>query len=173
MQRLTEKDDLGNWCLKGVRWEQLRAGQVITKDVSERLYGALCKLKDYEDTGCSPDGIADLVENYAKAMTLLVGQIEEHSWIPVEERLPDEDEYVLISFENFTLPAIVRYEINDKGDGAWYLGDCDEEDTCISEGLFVNAWIPLPKAYRAEVEAKPDASADWKGHYMDRFEKVE
>lgn len=173
MQRLTEKDDLGNWCLKGVRWEQLRAGQVITKDVSERLYGALCKLKDYEDTGCSPDGIADLVENYAKAMTLLVGQIEEHSWIPVEERLPDEDEYVLISFENFTLPAIGRYEINDKGDGAWYLGDCDEEDTCISEGLFVNAWIPLPKTYRAEVEAKPDASADWKGHYMDRFEKVE
>ena len=173
MQRLTEKDDQGNWCLKGVRWEQLRAGQVITKDVSERLYGALCKLKDYEDTGCSPDGIADLVENYAKAMTLLVGQIEEHSWIPVEERLPDEDEYVLISFENFTLPAIGRYEINDKGDGAWYLGDCDEEDTCISEGLFVNAWIPLPKAYRAEVEAKPDASADWKGHYMDRFEKVE
>ena len=70
MQRLTEKDDLGNWCLKGVRWEQLRAGQVITKEVSERLYGALCKLKDYEDTGCIPDGIADLVENYAKAMTL-------------------------------------------------------------------------------------------------------
>ena len=173
MQRLTEKDDLGNWCLKGVRWEQLRAGQVITKEVGEKLYGALCKLKDYEDTGCSPDGIADLVENYAKAMTLLVGQIEEHSWIPVEERLPDEDEYVLISFENFTLPAIGRYEINDKGDGAWYLGDCDEEDTCISEGLFVKAWIPLPKAYRAEVEAKPDASADWKGHYMDRFEKVE
>lgn len=173
MQRLTKKDDIGNWCLKGVKWEQLRAGQVLTKDVAEKLYGALCKLRDYEDTGCIPDGIADLVENYAKAMTLLVGQIEEHSWIPVEERLPDEDEYVLISFENFTLPAIGRYEINDKGDGAWYLGDCDEEDTCISEGLFVNAWIPLPKAYRAEVEAKPDASADWKGHYMDRFEKVE
>ena len=33
MQRLTEKDDLGNWCLKGVRWEQLREGQVITKEV--------------------------------------------------------------------------------------------------------------------------------------------
>lgn len=25
MQRLTEKDELGNWCLKGVRWEQLRS----------------------------------------------------------------------------------------------------------------------------------------------------
>lgn len=60
MKRLTEKDELGNWCLKGVRWEQLRAGQVITKGVSERLYGALCKLKDYEDTGCSPDDVERL-----------------------------------------------------------------------------------------------------------------
>lgn len=177
MKRLTEKDDLGNWCLKGVRWEQLRAGQVITKDVSERLYGALCKLKDYEDTGCSPDDVErlnDFTQNEAvKLVQKLNAEEKKHSWISVEERLPEEDEYVLMSFENFTLPAIGRYEINDKGDGAWYLGDCDEEDTCISEGLFVNAWIPLPKAYRAEVEAKPDASADWKGHYMDRFEKVE
>lgn len=173
MQRLTEKDDLGNWCLKGVRWEQLREGQVITKEVSERLYGALCKLKDYEDTGCIPDGIADLVENYAKAMTLLAGQIEEHSWIPVEERLPEEDEYVLMSFENFTLPIIGRYEKDNDGGGAWYAGDDDGCDTCSSQDLFVNAWMPLQKPYRAEIEEKPDASADWKGHYMDRFEKVE
>ena len=136
------------WCLKGVRWEQLRAGQVITKDVSERLYGALCKLKDYEDTGCSPDGIADLVENYAKAMTLLVGQIEEHSWIPVEVRLPEEDEYVLMSFENFTLPIIGRYEKDNDGGGAWYAGDDDGCDTCSSQDLFVNAWMPLPEPYK-------------------------
>ena len=173
MQRLTEKDDLGNWCLKGVRWEQLREGQVITKEVSERLYGALCKLKDYEDTGCIPDGIADLVENYAKAMTLLAGQIEEHSWIPVEERLPEEDEYVLMSFENFTLPIIGRYEKDNDGGGAWYAGDDDGCDTCSSQDLFVNAWLPLPKPYRAKMEEKPDASDDWKGHYMGRFEKVE
>ena len=57
MGRLTEKDDLGNWGLKGVRWEQLREGQVITKAVAQKLYGALCKLKDYEDTGCSPDEV--------------------------------------------------------------------------------------------------------------------
>lgn len=37
MQRLTEKDELGNWCLKGVRWEQLRVGQVLTKDVAEKV----------------------------------------------------------------------------------------------------------------------------------------
>lgn len=173
MQRLTEKDDLGNWCLKGVRWEQLRTGQVITTEVGEKLYGALCKLRDYEDTGCSPGDVEGFIEFGGNLVKIVAKYVKKCRWIPVEERLPEEDEYVLMSFENFTLPAIGRYEINDKGDGAWYLGDCDEEDTCISEGLFVNAWIPLPKAYRAEVEAKPDASADWKGHYMDRFEKVE
>ena len=51
-------------------------------------------------------------------MTLLAGQIEEHSWIPVEERLPEEDEYVLMSFENFTLPIIGRYEKDNDGGGA-------------------------------------------------------
>ncbi len=114
-----------------------------------------------------------MVENYAKAMTLLAGQIEEHSWIPVEERLPEEDEYVLMSFENFTLPIIGRYEKDNDGGGAWYAGDDDGCDTCSSQDLFVNAWMPLQKPYRAEIEEKPDVSTDWKGHYMGRFEKVE
>lgn len=29
-------------------------GQVITKEVQEKLYGALCKLLDYEKTGLDP-----------------------------------------------------------------------------------------------------------------------
>lgn len=94
MKRLTEKDDLGNWCLKGVRWEQLRAGQVITKEVSERLYGALCKLRDYEDTGCIPDDVErlnDFTQNEAvKLVQKLNAEEKKHRWIPVEERLPEE-----------------------------------------------------------------------------------
>ena len=177
MKRLTEKDELGNWCLKGVRWEQLRAGQVITKGVSERLYGALCKLKDYEDTGCSPDDVErlnDFTQNEAvKLLQKLNAEEKKHRWIPVEERLPEEDEYVLMSFENFSLPIIERYEKDNDSGGAWYAGDDDGCDTCSSQDLFMNAWLPLPKPYRANMEEKPDASADWKGHYMGRFEKVE
>jgi len=30
--------------------------------------------------------------------------------------------------------------------GAFYVGD--DEESCISQDLFVNAWIPLPKPYR-------------------------
>lgn len=55
--------------------------------------------------------------------------------------------YILLSFENFTVPAIGRYQEDDKG-GAFYEGDADE--TLASVGLFVNAWMPLPECYRGE-----------------------
>ena len=75
MERLTQKDEQGNWSLKAVPWESLREGQVITKELWERLYGALWKLMEYEDTGLSPEEVEQLKEN--------------QRWIPVEERLPE------------------------------------------------------------------------------------
>ena len=151
MMRLTEKDNLGHWFLKGLEWEQLRAGQVLTKDVAERLYGALFKLKDYEDTGCNPDDVErlnDFTQNEAaKLLTKLNAEEKKHKWIPVEERLPEANDYILLSFSNFTLPAIGRYE-----DSEWYLGDDWGEETCINEGFNVNAWMPLPEPYRKGTE---------------------
>ena len=67
-------------------------------------------------------------------------------WIPVTERLPETDDYILISFENYTLPDIGRYEIDADGNGAFYPGD--EAVSYASMGIFVNAWMPLPKSYR-------------------------
>ena len=66
-------------------------------------------------------------------------------WISISERVPDEGEYILVSFENFTLPDIARYEEDEEG-GAFYPGD--EEKSYISYGLIVNAWMPLPEPYR-------------------------
>ena len=37
MKRLTEKDAQGNWSVKGIRWEQLHEGQVITREIWEVL----------------------------------------------------------------------------------------------------------------------------------------
>lgn len=34
----------------------------------------------------------------------------DQSWIPCSERFPDNDRYILVSFENSTLPDIARYE---------------------------------------------------------------
>lgn len=58
------------------------------------------------------------------------------------------EEYVLVSFENTTLPDIARYEVDENGNGAFYPGDEDESYT--SYGVFVNAWRPLPELYKEE-----------------------
>lgn len=60
--RLTESDDLGNWCVKGISWTKLQVGEVITQEVSEKLYGCLYKLMRYEKTGLSPDEVKELQE---------------------------------------------------------------------------------------------------------------
>ena len=99
------------------------------------------RLAAYEDTGLSPEEIKELREN---------GKTSEHRWIPVEERLPEDDNYILLSFENFSLPLVGRYESDSDGGGTFYLGDCVGEDTCIWQNLFVNAWMPLPEPYRRE-----------------------
>ncbi len=59
MLRLTKKETSGRWKIEGVAWEDLQNGSTITKEVRERLYGCIKKLKDYEDTGISPDQLSD------------------------------------------------------------------------------------------------------------------
>ena len=73
-----------------------------------------------------------------KAEEIIRKHLKNDGWIPVEERLPEDDHYILLSFTNFNLPMVGRYETDQEG-GAFYLGDCDEEDTCISQDLLVNA----------------------------------
>lgn len=85
MKRLTQKDEQGNWCLKGVSWEQLHEGQVITKSLRERLYGALWKLMEYEDTGLAPEDV-ERVNDFEKSQVAhLLKQLNEeqrkHRWI--------------------------------------------------------------------------------------------
>lgn len=58
-------------------------------------------------------------------------------WRSLDEP-PKEDEYILISFANYTLPDIGRYEA-----GVFYPGD--DEKSYKEYGLIVNGWRPLPK----------------------------
>ena len=74
---------------------------------------------------------------------------ESEKWISVNERLPENDDYILLSFENYPVSDIGRYE-QDKEGGAFYPGDKDY--TYASFGLFVNAWCLLPEPYRLENE---------------------
>jgi hypothetical protein len=83
-----------------------------------------------------------------KTKTRWKGKTMENNWIDINDRLPNPGEYVLVSFENVTLPDIGRYETDSDGSGAFYPGD--EDASYASFGIFVNAWMPLPEIYRRE-----------------------
>ena len=116
----------------------------------EKKQDLIDRLAEYEDTGLTPDQIREIDRIYSekcREVAELQKAAEREKWIPVEERLPENNDYILLHFSNCMVPAIGRYEEHPE-DGAFYLGDCDEEDTCISRDLFVNAWRPLPEPYR-------------------------
>ena len=108
-----------------MRYTEYHAGKAVIKD-KNKLSEAMEKLARYED---------------AEEKDRL-GQ-----WIPCSERLPEDESYILVSFENSTMPDIARYEENDEG-GTFYPGD--EEETYAHYGLIVNAWMPLSEPYREE-----------------------
>lgn len=56
MGRLTWKNPDGTWGLKNID----------IKEVPKELYGAICKLKDYEETGLMPEQIVEMDELYAE-----------------------------------------------------------------------------------------------------------
>ena len=92
---------------------------------------------------CSPNKKQELVDRLA----MHENQEEKGRWIPISEQLPEDESYILVSFENATMPDIARYEENDEG-GAFYPGD--DEKSYSSYGIFVNAWMPLPERYKEE-----------------------
>ncbi len=75
------------------------------------------------------------------------GKYSGTGWIPVEERFPKTKGYILLSFENFSIPLVGRFE-EDQNGGSFFVGD--EEESCSSQNMLVNAWRLLPKPYRPE-----------------------
>lgn len=90
------------------------------KESVDKLINALGKYEDLEEQG-----------------------LPEKEWIPSEEP-PVNDDYILLSFANFSIPLVGHYEKNKEG-GAFYIGD--DEESCISQNFIVNGWMPLPKRY--------------------------
>ena len=84
-------------------------------------------------------------EETIEAIKMGIHALKETKWITSSEKMPEDENYILVSFENSTMSAIARYEENDEG-GTFYPGD--DEKSYSSYGLFVNAWMKLPKPYR-------------------------
>lgn len=67
--------------------------------------------------------IQDLQEENRKLKEKIV-ELEKDKWIPADQP-PKEDQYILLSFENFTIPVIGRYEGDKNNGGAYFSGDED------------------------------------------------
>lgn len=101
------------------------SGVAVIKDKS-KIKEAMERLARYEETGLTPEEVA------------------KHKWIPADTP-PKTDDYILLSFANFSGLMIGRYEEDEEG-GAYCLGD--EDVTALDYGLFVNAWMQLPEPYK-------------------------
>ena len=107
-------------------------------------------LNEAKSMGCK--NIKTLYNILLEDMELIVQSLEKQipkqndGWISIDERLPDTNDYILLSFSNFAIPVVGRYETEKDGSGAFYVGD--ELETCVSQMLFVNAWMELPKPYK-------------------------
>ena len=148
MNRLTEKDEQGNWSLKGVKWEQLHEGATITEELWRKLYGALWKLMEYEDTGMNPDDVVRLNDfnqtSTCQMMKKLAEEKAKRRWIRPEERLPKDDTLVLVQITGQDASAGLENALQIGGyypDEGWIIDGYPE-----FEGKII-AWRPLPEPY--------------------------
>lgn len=119
------------------------------------------RLKQYKDkySGCYK--YAGL---YVKVIQDMIEQLQddleqdekENGWIPVSERLPETDDYILLSFTNYSIPLVGRCERDKDGSGIFYTGD--DLISCLGNDLFVNAWMELPERYKGDERAWEDVN---------------
>lgn len=107
--------------------------------------------------------------------------LEDHmndGWISVDERLPEDNTEVLITYadiddEKYTDIAITTY--GDVTLGGYDLGYKDWRSPFMyfSSNFKVLAWRPLPAPYIPKKTENNNQQADWREQFMKRFERVE
>lgn len=97
------------------------------------------ELRKYADELGTVRGEIELANGVLKAISIINEQPKVGEWIPVEERLPESCEYVLVSCVN----GAVEY-------GAYYAGDKDWSLISTDRQCKVLAWQPLPKPYEVK-----------------------
>ena len=91
---------------------------------------------------------SDVMDMIEQLLADLEQDEKENGWIPVSERLPETDDYILLSFANYSIPIIGRCERDKDGNGIFYAGD--DLISCLGNDLYVNAWMELPERYRED-----------------------
>lgn len=161
MMRLIQKNEQGKWCMRGISWDEIQAGEVISRKVWEMVYAGLCKLKDYEDTGLNPceveqmkdkvDDLNDFLKSEtAKLLIELQRERQKHRWIPVEEDMPDMPPET----GDYLVTMVIPGYNQGRPVTNWLSWDAEEKPWTEADGdpvmEKVIAWKPIPEPYKGE-----------------------
>lgn len=83
-----------------------------------------------------------------EALETAINVLEQTRWIPVSERLPEDEQEILFSTKMGRVHS-GKYHDDDSAN-QWY----SHEDKCRAWNNVVTAWMPLPEPYKAESEDK-------------------
>lgn len=81
-------------------------------NVLEKILEEIDKKADYyesDEQGREHIRMVDMVE-VDEIIRSHMDEVNNSGWIPVSERLPDSNDYILLSFSNFSLPMVGRFE---------------------------------------------------------------
>ena len=73
-----------------------------------------------------------------------INAVEQTTWIPVSERLPEDEQEILFSTKTGRVHS-GKYHDDDSAN-QWY----SHKDKCRAWNNVVSAWMPLPEPYKGE-----------------------
>lgn len=83
----------------------------------------------------------------SQMLMILNKQPTVNQWIPITEKLPDLDKYVLATTSWGTITIAERWK-DTKGEEKWFVS----EGECNAERDDIVAWKPLPEPYKGEAD---------------------